>query len=134
MKWRRLLPSSLCLTHIHTTHTQTLLTTVRGAELHEVAPAALLRPGERAAFPLLLRPQHVRICTYTHTRLNTHTLEHTHTLNKHSWRPIEAACDAPEEPWDEEEEATLKFNEDFSRLQPGDWVDVLCERNNVCVC
>jgi hypothetical protein len=29
------------------------------------------------------------------------------------------------------QEATLKFNEDFSTLQPGDWVDVLCERNRV---
>ena len=29
------------------------------------------------------------------------------------------------------QEATLKFNEDFSRLQAGDWVDVLCERNRV---
>jgi hypothetical protein len=29
------------------------------------------------------------------------------------------------------QEATLKFNVDFTGLQVGDWVDVRCERNNV---
>jgi len=47
------------------------------------------------------------------------------------WRQSEASCEAAEEAWDEEEEATLKFSDDFSALQPNDWVDILCQHNQV---
>lgn len=47
------------------------------------------------------------------------------------WRPNEACCSAPEEQWDDEEELTLKWGEDFSGIQVGDWVDIYCAVNRV---